>query len=208
MNIEQAYNVWAEQYDTNTNRTRDIEGAALRSTLDKYKLSSVLEIGCGTGKNSEWLITRAQKVVAVDFSDQMLAKAKSKITSPNIQFIKADITKEWEFATDKFELITFSLVLEHIEDLDFVFDQVKQKTAAGGFVYIGELHPFKQYTGSLARFDSQGKRVELQCFTHHISDFINAATSNGLSLVYLNEWFDDDDRTKIPRVLAILLKSA
>ncbi|HEX8333824.1 MAG TPA: class I SAM-dependent methyltransferase [Segetibacter sp.] len=207
MNNQEAYNIWAEQYDTSSNRTRDIEGVSLRSTLNNYKFSSVLEIGCGTGKNSEWLITQAQQVVAVDFSDEMLAKAKSKITALNIDFIKADITGDWVFTNEVFELITFSLVLEHIEDLNFVFKQVKQKITAGGYVYVGELHPFKQYSGSLARFDSQDERVKLKCFTHNISEFIDAATNQGLSLIHLNEWFDDDNKATIPRLLTLLFKA-
>jgi ubiquinone/menaquinone biosynthesis C-methylase UbiE len=208
MDIQQAYNIWAEQYDFDNNRTRDLEGVALRSTLHKINFSSALEIGCGTGKNSEWLIKQAQQVVAVDFSEEMLAKARLKITASNISFIKADITNEWSFTNDTFELVTFSLVLEHIKDIDFVFSQVKKKLSPGGHVYIGELHPFKQYSGSLARFDTRDKRIELKCFTHNICDFIDAAASQGLSLIHLNEWFDDGNRTAIPRILTLLLKAA
>jgi len=67
MDNQQAYNNWAQQYDTNKNLTRDLEAKALRATLSKIHFANVLEPGCGTGKNSEWLITRAKKVVAVDF---------------------------------------------------------------------------------------------------------------------------------------------
>jgi ubiquinone/menaquinone biosynthesis C-methylase UbiE len=208
MTNQQAYNLWAEQYDSNKNLTRDIEAKALRATLSNYNFESILEVGCGTGKNSEWLVTKAAKIVAVDFSEEMLGKARSKITLPNINFVQADITSEWSFTKEVFNLITFSLVLEHIQNINFIFTQVKQKISAGGYVYIGELHPFKQYSGSLARFDVADKRIELQCFTHHISDFVTAATKQGLSLVSLNEWFDDDEKTSIPRVLTLLFKGA
>ena len=33
MNVQQAYNTWAEQYDTNQNKTRDLEGITLREVL-------------------------------------------------------------------------------------------------------------------------------------------------------------------------------
>jgi len=134
----------------------------------------------------------------------MMAKANSKINSDNIKFINADITNDWSFTNETFDLITFSLVLEHIRDMNFIFRQVKQKIMVGGYVYIGELHPFKQYSGSLARFDVQDKRVQLTCYVHHISEFIDAASNNGLSLLHLKEWFDDDDKTTIPRLLTLL----
>lgn len=207
MNNKDAYNIWAQQYDTNKNLTRDIEGKALKEITGNYRYSKVLEIGCGTGKNTQWLATKAQQVIAVDFSDKMLASAKLKVISSRVKFIEADITNEWLFAQAKFDLITFSLVLEHINDISFIFKQVKENIQPGGYVYVGELHPFKQYTGSQARFEMQDKQVKLDCYLHHISDFIAAASDNGLSLIKLNEWFDDDNKTTIPRLLTLVFKA-
>src|SRR5690606_10346613 len=112
-------------------------------------------IGCGTGKNTEWLLTKAKQITAVDLSEEMLAKAHKKITSEKVRFIQADITKAWTFAdSQEFDLVTFSLVLEHIENLDEVFEKLAKVTNPNSFVYIGELHPFKQYTGTKARFET------------------------------------------------------
>ena len=58
MNTREAYNKWSEQYDTNINRTRDLEAVALRKTLSVIPFKRCLEIGCGTGKNTEWLVNR------------------------------------------------------------------------------------------------------------------------------------------------------
>ncbi len=79
--IADAYDQWADQYDTNLNKTRDLEGHALRTLLGSIQqpLGSALEIGCGTGKNSEWLVTRARQVLGVDFSLEMLARAQAKV---------------------------------------------------------------------------------------------------------------------------------
>ena len=57
MNIREAYNHWSAQYDTNMNPTRDLEGVALREMLADLSFKQVLEIGCGTGKNTAWLLT-------------------------------------------------------------------------------------------------------------------------------------------------------
>jgi trans-aconitate methyltransferase len=35
--------------------------------LSKITFDSVSELGCGTGKNTEWLVQKATQVVAVDF---------------------------------------------------------------------------------------------------------------------------------------------
>lgn len=205
--IKQAYNTWADQYDTNDNKTRDVEGIALRKTLNNIVFDTVLEIGCGTGKNSEWFITKVNEIVAVDFSDEMLRKAKSKINKNVISFHQADITSEWTFTDRKFDLISFSLVLEHIKNLDFIFEQARKKISDQGYIYIGELHPFKQYAGSKARFDTEKGRVELECYTHNISEFFKSAKAHGFSLIDLDEWFDEEDNASVPRILTLLFRA-
>jgi ubiquinone/menaquinone biosynthesis C-methylase UbiE len=204
MDTRQAYNLWATQYDTNDNKTRDLEAHALRKTLANIPFSRVLEVGCGTGKNTQWLVEKADHITAVDLSEEMLAKAKLKITAPHVQFQQTDITTDWAFAQESYNLITFSLVLEHIQDLDHIFREASRVLQRGGYVYVGELHPFKQYSGSKARFDTAEGRHILECFNHNLSDFIQAARQHGLVIADIDEYFDNDDRNTIPRILTIL----
>ncbi|MGX5689524.1 class I SAM-dependent methyltransferase [Arcticibacter tournemirensis] len=206
MNVKEAYNIWASQYDTNKNKTRDLEAISLRSTLRDLTFHNCLEIGCGTGKNTQWLITKAKQVTAVDLSEEMLANAKSKVASEDVKFVQADITKDWVFACTKYDLVTFSLILEHIENLNDVFRKLADVVQQEGYVYIGELHPFKQYSGTKARFETEDGLNIVTCFNHNISDFTTAARNNGFRILDIIEYFDDDDRTTIPRILTILLK--
>src|SRR5438067_13103400 len=97
MNTQEAYNIWAAQYDSNHNKTRDLEAQALRASLANIPFETCLEIGCGTGKNTEWLIKKAKHITAVDLSNEMLVRAKEKIISNKVQFIQADITTGWTF---------------------------------------------------------------------------------------------------------------
>ncbi len=207
MNVQKAYDDWSAQYDTNLNKTRDMEALALQETLADIEFETCLEIGCGTGKNTAWLLTKAKTIKAVDLSNEMLAKAKEKITSAKVNFIQADILQDWDFANTKYDLTTFSLVLEHIENLEPVFEKVSNLIADGGHVYIGELHPFKQYTGTKARFNTDEGEQVVSCFNHHISDFTQAAKKYGFTIVHINEYFDEEDRNTIPRILSLLLKA-
>ena len=206
MNTRKAYDKWSEQYDTNINKTRDLEAIALRNTLAAITFDCCLEIGCGAGKNTEWLRGKAATVTAVDLSDEMLAKAKEKIKLGKVNFIQADITGEWSFAKPGYDLVSFSLVLEHIEDLENIFKEISKVIVKGGYVYIGELHPFKQYAGTKARFETDEGVQVLTCFDHQLSDFTGAAKMNGFEIVELSEYFDDDDRTTIPRIITFLFR--
>ena len=127
MSIEQSYNQWVSQYDTNVNRTRDLDQKATIETLGKFAFNQVLELGCGTGKNTQWLFTRAQNITALDFSQGMLDEARRKIRSEKVTFIKCDLQDSWPVADAFANLVTCNLVLEHIENLEPVFKQASQK---------------------------------------------------------------------------------
>ena len=85
------YNKWAFQYDNNINLTRDLDKIVIKKSLVNLNFSNVLELGCGSGKNTEWLITRANKLVGLDFSKGMLDIARNKIISPKATFIETDL---------------------------------------------------------------------------------------------------------------------
>jgi predicted TPR repeat methyltransferase len=206
MDIRQAYNSWAEQYDTNSNKTRDLEALALIDNLSDIHFDACLELGCGTGKNTEWLITKSNEILAVDLSEEMLIKAQAKIESDKVTFLQADLLKPWSFVTKKFDLVIFSLVLEHIENLDPVFEKASNTVNSGGYVYMGELHPYKQYLGTKARFETLDGVEVVTCFNHHLSDFTSAAINHGFSIAGLKEYFDDADNHTLPRILTILFR--
>ncbi|HEX8289154.1 MAG TPA: methyltransferase domain-containing protein [Pyrinomonadaceae bacterium] len=204
MNNQQAYNTWSATYDSMQNKTRDIEAKALRASLSFIENLDILEIGCGTGKNTEWLISRANHLVGADFSAKMLAKAKEKITAENVEFKHLDLREKWDFAEKSFDLIVCSLALEHIENIDFVFGEANKVLRENGLFYIGELHPFKQYMGSKAKFDNGSGVFELECFIHNISEFFEAGRKNNFECVELKEWFDDAGKTSVPRLLTMI----
>lgn len=207
MNIQQAYNTWADSCDTVQNKTRDLEARAIRTVVPRGHFSEIIELGCGTGKNTELLATRAAYLTAVDFSQEMLRKAQRKLQQPHISFQQADITQEWTFAAQPADLLTCSLILEHIQDLSHVFAQARQVLKSNGLFYIGELHPFKQYQGSKARFNTAaGGIFELECYVHHLSDFTEVARRHGFSCVRLDEWFDEDNRATTPRIVTFLFR--
>ena len=208
MSIKESYNSWALQYDTNINKTRDLESLALRKVLSSILFDNCLEVGCGTGKNTAWLIEKAKYLLAVDLSDEMLKKAKEKVISNKLEFKQVDITHSWSFDNRLYDLISFSLVLEHIADIEHIFSESTKLLKRNGYLYLGELHPFKQYSGSKARFDTEVGSQIVECYNHNISDFIQASKKYGLSVLDLDEHFDNGDRNSIPRILTILFQKA
>ena len=208
MNIQKAYNEWSDSYDTDSNLTRDLDRQVTREALANLHFNSILEIGCGTGKNTAFLAQIGISVHALDFSQGMIEKAKEKVHAKNVRFSMVDITKKWPCNDREFDLIVCNLVLEHIENLSHIFFEAERTLEPKGRFFINELHPFKQYEGSKARFYREDETTEVEAFVHHISEFTNAAIANGLTLMKLNEYWHETDQNKLPRLISLMFMKA
>lgn len=212
--VAAAYDTWSSMYDSCENPTRDLDMKALQEQNLDFTGKVVVEFGCGTGRHTEWIAsTGCKSVLAMDLSPGMLDIARSRVTDPKVRFLECDITKEWPLDRESVDFIFGDLVLEHIEDMQPFFDQVIKTLKPGGTLFICELHPIKQILGSKARLE--GKNGNLlaapPCFYHDVSDYITGGLKQGLTLVKLEEWRDNDcnknEKVKhIPRLLSVQFK--
>ena len=208
MTIQDAYTDWSTTYDSDRNLTRDLDHHVARLELAKFRGKSILELGCGTGKNTSLLATIGEHVHALDFSPGMIEKARSKVTTPNVTFETADIKKPWPCTDQSVDLLVCNLVLEHIEDLDFIFSEASRVLVQGGRFFVCELHPFRQYLGTQARFQRADDTRHIAAFTHHTTDFTNVGLANDLVLTEMKEWWHEEDEGKAPRLISFLFEKA
>lgn len=202
--VQTAYTEWAATYDTDRNPTRDLDQFVTCTVLAGRHYRAILEIGCGTGKNTPLLARIGDHVHATDFSEGMLARARAKGFGPTVTFSQADLTRPWPCADQSVDLIACNLVLEHIADLSVVFAEAARTLAPSGHLFICELHPLKQYLGSRARFERDEGCVEPPAFVHHLADFFAAAARTGLALAGFKEWWDGDDQHAPPRLVSFM----
>ena len=205
--VREAYSRWSARYDHDSNRTRDLDRHVTHQLLSQRRFGRILELGCGTGKNTALLATIGDQVVALDFSDGMLERARAKVDAGHVVFAQADLTEPWPATATALQadLVVGNLVLEHIARLAPVFAQAAQNLRPGGKLLICELHPFRQYQGTQARFtDATGNPVLIPAHVHHVSEYLEAAQAAGLVLQQLNEWWHDDDAGLPPRLLSLV----
>jgi ubiquinone/menaquinone biosynthesis C-methylase UbiE len=206
MKIQDAYTRWSTTYDSDRNLTRDLDHRATQHALTGLSYQNIMELGCGTGKNTAFLTELGRNILALDFSPGMLSQARSKIKSDRVYFVVADLTCAWPCKSESFELIVCNLVLEHIEDLDLIFSEVSRSLKPGGQFFLSELHPFRQYQGTKANFRTRNEAIEIHAFVHHLSDFTEAARANGLSLRTMKEWWHEEDQNKLPRLVSFMFE--
>ena len=198
------YNAWAYQYDYDINPTRDLDKSVTIESLSNIDFFKVLELGCGSGKNTEWLITKADKLVGLDFSKNMLDQARKKVKTDKVTFINTDLNENWPVNDNSFDLATINLTLEHIETLDHIFNSLFMKLTQGGKCFVCELHPKKQLSGSKARFEKNGDEIALDVFYHSELEYIESAEKAGFNLIVKKEWYDN--KKTVPRLISFLFE--
>ncbi|MCO6451486.1 MAG: class I SAM-dependent methyltransferase [Caldilineales bacterium] len=204
--IQAAYNRWVDTYDSDRNLTRGLDQEVTRTMLADSSYRTILELGCGTGKNTATYAQRGERVIALDLTVGMLERARAKTASAHVVFVRADLATPWPLARRIVDLVVCNLVLEHIEDMDFVFAQAWRALTPGGRFFICELHSFRQYEGAVANFQHGEETIEIAAHVHHISDFMKAAKGVGFGLVRLDEWWHEEDAGGAPRLASFIFE--
>ena len=96
-NVSSFYDLLSEDYDLMTSFDERLakEELIFKPIVDKYKIKSALDAGCGTGFHSIVLSKLGVNVTAVDISSKMIQKLRdrAKRDNLNISAIKCDFTK-------------------------------------------------------------------------------------------------------------------
>jgi len=210
LEISAAYNEWAETYDTVENRTRDLAAAVLRKVDLNLVGRDVVEVGCGTGRNTQWLAqpaagpTSIASIVGLDFSAEMLERARVRVNDSRVRFVQHDVRAPWPLADHSAEVVIAMLILEHVEHLEPVFAEAARVLRRGGELFICELHPERQLLGGKARFtNATGENTFVAAFLHLTDDYVRAGTATGFEVVKLDEWRDEDAPADPPRILSV-----
>lgn len=97
--------------------------------------SVVLEVGCGTGRYSH-LFSNVKRLYSFDFISDFVEVAKS-ISPSNAEVFVDDVTElEFNLPVD---LIFTTVVLQHVEDIDFAIDNLCNLTAKDIILLEGDL---------------------------------------------------------------------
>lgn len=98
--------------------------------------ATVLDVGCGGGTKSRYLLSKGLKVTGIDFSENLLVIAKREV--PQAKFILLDLYN-LDKLEKKFDGIFMQAVLLHIpkKDAEKVLRKAVQKLNPGGYIYLG-----------------------------------------------------------------------
>ncbi len=203
-NVAALYDRWAARYDAAANRTRDLAAEALRAMSPAA--GTVVELGCGTGGNTAWLAQSAGAVVAMDFSEEMLVRARARLPAARVGLVRQDLRDGLPLADACADVVVITLVLEHVERLAPVVTECARVLRPGGELRVCEYHPYRQLRGGQARFalPEDVEEVRIPAFLHMLSEHVEVGLGAGLVLAHLGEWREAGAAPDAPpRVLSL-----
>ena len=126
LSLNEGYNRWAEFYDADDNPLHLLEETVVDEALGNVCGKAVLDLGCGTGRQSLRLAAKGAKVTGVDQSEGMLEKAKAKDATGSVRFLHLNLDEAFPFPDAAYDLVASFLALEHIADLDRFFSHCRR----------------------------------------------------------------------------------
>ncbi|MBP1932745.1 class I SAM-dependent methyltransferase [Ammoniphilus resinae] len=130
------YKLWSPFYDQFFN-----SGAFLQARKNLFaeetfeKGQNILFVGVGTGADLAWIPRKDLNVTAIDFSPEMLHKAKEKFKNDPITFKEMD-AQDLQFADESFDIVVGSLILSVVPDAKKALEEMIRVTKGGGRILI------------------------------------------------------------------------
>ena len=98
-----------------------------------------MDLGCGTGKLTFEITKFANEMIAIDLSDKMLSVAKQNNKFDKVEFLKADITQEFNFPPSYFDFVVSSLAVCHVQNLESFYKEVGRVLKSDGVFIFGDV---------------------------------------------------------------------
>jgi SAM-dependent methyltransferase len=119
-----------------------LERPALRSAIPRPLQSAVvLDAGCGSGAQCEWLADEGARVIGIDLSPEMVNQAQERC-GDRVRFIVGDLGEPLALEPESLDGVTCSLALHYLEDWSVPLKSFAQALRPGGWAVISLDHPF------------------------------------------------------------------
>ena len=180
---------WDEKAGEGNQFQRILIGPATERLLDLRPGDVVLDIACGNGAFSRRMAQLGASVVAFDFSERLLARAKerTKEHSDQIEYLVIDATDEAQLlalGTQRFDAAVCTMGLMDIATIEPLMSALGQVLKPGGRFVFSVLHPcFNSSDGITLVAEEEYRDGELQTLhSVKVSRYIRSSTHEGVAI--------------------------
>ncbi|GAA2316065.1 hypothetical protein GCM10010149_80160 [Nonomuraea roseoviolacea subsp. roseoviolacea] len=173
----EGYRIWSGTYD-GPNGLFDIEEPVVGRILDDLPAGDALDAACGTGRVAAALARRGHRVLGVDGSPDMLARARARV--PQGVFSLGDLG-DLPVPDGSVDLVVCSLALTHVPSLGPAMAEFARVLRPGGHVVVSDMHPEGVARGFVPPVRlADGRPGRIATYRHAVGDYVRAALAAGL----------------------------
>jgi SAM-dependent methyltransferase len=208
-----AYEQWASVYDSDGNMLQALDDFELATLLPSFLSSiskateiSILDLGCGTGRNTTklishpWPLDQRIDVVGLDFSQGMLGVASAKLSSkqPNVS-LRLQCCDCFPTANDPtasptpvviypgaMDAVISTLVLEHIP-LSAFFSTLSSVLRSSGMALVTNMHADMGAVSQAGFVNAEGVKIRGSSYSYTVQETLDAARQSGLEVLSVRE---------------------
>ncbi|MGD2069142.1 MAG: class I SAM-dependent methyltransferase [Gemmatimonadota bacterium] len=196
----------------------------VRGLLPALSGSRILDVGCGNGLYARKLATEGASVLAIDYSERMIAHAREATDGGKIEYAVMDATDAQSLASlpaHGFDAVLSTMVLMDMSDVRPLFRVMPRVLKPGGSFVFATAHP--SFNSPHARLEGEsdspawirvgsyqtasrvpgvairGQPVETPCFHRSLADLLRPAFEVGLVLDAVEERSFPEDHPQGPR---------
>jgi SAM-dependent methyltransferase len=216
---QEAYDQWASVYDSDGNMLQAIDDIELDTLLPQFfaqvqmrantSAISLLDLGCGTGRNTAKLLSFASPtgktttVIGLDFSKGMLDIAVEKLRafnvgsgSPRLRLEQCDCFPTVNNPSapplpnvpglTPVNAVLSTLVLEHVP-LPAYFSTLAALLLPNGLAFVTNMHADMGAKSQAGFVNKDGVKVRGSSFAHTVQDTVDEAVRVGFEVISLQE---------------------
>lgn len=174
MKVVDAYSKMSRVYDSDREKSayfKIIEGITkkcIKENIESLKNKTVLDAGCGTGRNiSLFLELGAKKIYAFDFTPNMLDFAKKKFGKNQKVKLSVGDVQNIDYPDEFFDVSGCFKVLAHVLDVQKAVNELARVTKKDGLLFLEFYSPysfrrlFSIFNRFYIRWDSVGSADKL-----------------------------------------------
>lgn len=190
----EAYDKWSSAYDSQPDNLMLAMDEQITATLlEGIMLQSgvIADIGCGTGRHWEKMMTRNPKrILGYDVSAGMLAKLKEKYPAAETCLLKDHHLPGLE--NDSCDLLISTLTIAHINNPGEALAEWSRVLRPGGYLLITDYHPVALSQGARRTFSYRSQTVAIRNYIHPIDKINEICRQLGLQrLRFIERRIDD-----------------
>jgi len=192
LSVREGYREWLPTYETTVEDDMDLVLFEALESITWTAVRRAADLGCGTGRTGAWLRGRdVPRIDGIDVTPEMLAIARSRTIYERLAHADVSATG---LDSGAYDLVTTSLVDEHLPDLRPLYREASRLLRPGGAHVLVGYHPhFIMTAGMPTHFDRRsGESVAIETYVHLLSDHVVAARAVGLALIEMRERLVDD----------------